>query len=83
MPENTNCSQTQSLSTERLESRIHAKILAKLALLCSLLFLFSDLLLASIAPEAAAFFSAVKQAGFLPACLLKRNSRLATLSQWR
>ena len=70
MPENTNCSQTQSLSTERLESRIHAKILAKLALLCSLLFLFSDLLLASIAPEAAAFFSAVKQAGFLPACLL-------------
>lgn len=70
MSENTTLPQSLQSGAERLESRIHAKTLAKLALLCSLLFLISDLLMASIAPEAAPFFSAVKQAGFLPACLL-------------
>ena len=70
MPENMTCSQTRQPGAERLEARILAKTLAKLALLCSLLFLLSDLLLASVAPEAAAFFSAVRQAELLPACLL-------------
>lgn len=70
MPENTICSQNRQTSTECLESRILGKTLAKLALICSLLFLLSDFLFASTAPQAAAFFSTLKKADFLSACLL-------------
>ena len=63
-------SEKPSSCLERLEDRLPAKTLAKLALLCSASAFLSDLITSGPKPEAAVFAAALKQAGFFQLLLL-------------